>query len=348
MNTHPIQEWSDTVTREAEEHALRALDLASRHRVPPVPKAFEVFFTYAGKANEALTARLDQEMRSHEMIPPQLIEQIHGEYLASHMVSDGVARIGHRMDAELADVIDLIETGMAESDAFASTIRRAQGRLSGRPDPRQAKEIVDRLMSESAEHAASISRFSDSVQSVRAQFTSMQHELRELRQSVLMDHMTQLPNRRRFDEVLEQRVREAGRRGGALSAIFVDIDFFKSFNERWGRATGDAVLRKEAEILRQHLRDGWTAARIEGDVFALILPDVPLQAAEGVAEQIRLATSRIQLIKSATREKVAGISCSAAATALRPREDSAALIGRLDDFILRAKAAGRDQVWSGG
>lgn len=117
--------------------------------------------------------------------------------------------------------------------------------------------------------------------------------LRKQRESALehlaaTDTLTQLPNRRAFLARLEQewsRVQQGQAQPGVL--LMIDIDFFKRVNDTWGHAVGDQVLKHLAALLQQHLRGTDMAGRLGGEEFAVLLPQTPIQAGLGVAEQLR-------------------------------------------------------------
>lgn len=331
---------------EAAALASSALELARRHRVPPVPPAFEVWFAYAGGLHSDICTRIDRALDGPGGVDPALIHKLHDEFLSDEAVGAGVARIGDRMDSDLATVIDLIEDGMSASDTYAGTVRRVDDALARSVGEAELRRHLQALRQASRSHAERVGRFSDSVLALRAQFTSMQKELRELRQSVLIDHATQLPNRRRFDEALDAAMRQARRTRTGLAVMLADIDHFRAFNERWGKATGDQVIARFAEVLRRTMREGDLPARFGGDEFALILPATSLDAARALADAARDEFARLRLVRSDSRERVANLTASLAVTTPRPDETGARLMARLDDYLLRAKEAGRNQVWS--
>lgn len=88
------------------------------------------------------------------------------------------------------------------------------------------------------------------------------------------DTLTRLPNRRLFSDRLDQAIRSASRRGGRVALLLLDLDGFKQINDRHGHAAGDRVLETVAERLREAVREADTVARMGGDEFVVLLPDV--------------------------------------------------------------------------
>jgi diguanylate cyclase (GGDEF)-like protein/PAS domain S-box-containing protein len=107
-----------------------------------------------------------------------------------------------------------------------------------------------------------------------------------LREQSIRDHLTGLFNRRYMEETLERELHRASRRGLPLGIIMFDIDNFKHFNDTYGHAAGDAILRQLGSFLLEHVRGEDIACRYGGDEFILILPDAPLKVVQERADFI--------------------------------------------------------------
>jgi diguanylate cyclase (GGDEF)-like protein len=151
-----------------------------------------------------------------------------------------------------------------------------------------------------------------------------------LRTQVLSDALTGLLNHRAFYERVEGELAQAQRAGGELSVIAVDVDNFKSVNDRDGHIAGDRLLRRVAEVLRALCRETDAAGRVGGDEFLLVMPGLGAEAgavARRVVEQTFART---------------GVRVSAGAACMKQSElDAASLIDRADAALLAAKAAGK-------
>jgi diguanylate cyclase (GGDEF)-like protein len=159
------------------------------------------------------------------------------------------------------------------------------------------------------------------------------------------DALTGLPNRRAFDERMDDEWRRARRAGTPLSVLFIDVDYFKAYNDTYGHALGDDALSTVAHSIATAVRrPGDVPVRYGGEEFVVLLPDTPLEGALHIAEAIR---QRVEACEIAHRVSVHGtvtvsIGC---ATASPPGLGGAyALLGAADQQLYKAKAAGRDCV----
>jgi two-component system cell cycle response regulator len=167
----------------------------------------------------------------------------------------------------------------------------------------------------------------------------------------MIDPLTGLHNRR-YGLARLQSIAEAAQTSGAIFAVLVaDIDQFKSVNDRFGHAVGDAVLVQVAERLRQNLRAGDLLARIGGEEFLIALPDIALAEARGLAERLCSIMSDAPFDIGQGRALPVtlsiGLAISEGGSAPAHLETITEIVDRADRALMRSKAAGRNQVTIG-
>ncbi|MEO8672490.1 MAG: GGDEF domain-containing protein [Tahibacter sp.] len=164
----------------------------------------------------------------------------------------------------------------------------------------------------------------------------------ELYQLATSDPLTSLYNRRQFQELMEKEILRATRHLRALNLAFLDIDHFKSINDRYGHPAGDSVIRGIAELLRQSARADQLVARIGGEEFAVVYAEQSLDDASRAAERLRIAVEALRFDLGRGPERVT-ISIGVA-----PWQRGMTTLGDLmraaDEQLYRAKQAGRNQV----
>ena len=170
-----------------------------------------------------------------------------------------------------------------------------------------------------------------------------QWRLRERELEVLIgtDPLTGVANRRVFFERLEAELARSKRHGNPLSLMMVDVDHFKTINDRHGHQVGDVVLADIAKGLREALRTADVVARYGGEEFAIILPETDITEATRAAERVRAAISACRF--SGVSESVT-VTVSVGVACMQPNEASDELVFRADAALLDAKRGGRDRV----
>ncbi|MDZ4314693.1 MAG: diguanylate cyclase [Azonexus sp.] len=122
------------------------------------------------------------------------------------------------------------------------------------------------------------------------------HQRHLLESLAMIDSLTEIANRRRYNEVLENEWRRGERSCSPLSLAIIDVDHFKVYNDHLGHAEGDHVLRKIAGTLRNFVRrPGDLIARYGGEEFVLILPNTDATAATRIANEIRASIEALRL-----------------------------------------------------
>ncbi len=155
------------------------------------------------------------------------------------------------------------------------------------------------------------------------------------------DPLTGLLTRAWLDEDLPALAHQARAGGGSLTCMFVDIDEFKSVNDRFGHAVGDDVLRTVARLAVLDARESDPYVRYGGEEFLAFLLDTSLEGGLRAAERLRRSVQGHDWARIAPELRV---TCSAGVAQLRPAEDAAEWIARADAAMYAAKARGRNQV----
>jgi diguanylate cyclase (GGDEF)-like protein len=164
----------------------------------------------------------------------------------------------------------------------------------------------------------------------------------EIYRLMTTDGLTQLHNKRHFDEMLDREVARAKRYKRSFSLLVFDIDHFKSINDRLGHLAGDAILRQLGAVLLGRLRVNDVVARIGGEEFALITPEVGLDGARDLAGKIRrlIADTRFEFEGSPV-----DVTVSVGVAEWQPHyEDAVRLLEAADAKMYEAKRNGRNQV----
>jgi diguanylate cyclase (GGDEF)-like protein len=168
------------------------------------------------------------------------------------------------------------------------------------------------------------------------------HYHEEIYRLMTVDGLTQIFNRRYFNEALEREVNRAKRYDRALSLLTFDIDHFKKVNDTYGHLAGDSMLRVIAAAVKSRLRREDIFARTGGEEFAILVPEVALEGARVTAEKVRAVVEATPV-----KHDQDTLRCTVSVgVAQLTREDAAPedLYKRTDERLYDAKQGGRNRV----
>ncbi|MBL3519949.1 GGDEF domain-containing protein [Arcobacter lanthieri] len=163
-----------------------------------------------------------------------------------------------------------------------------------------------------------------------------------------IDGLTEIPNRRHFDQVFEKEWEYCLRNNKTLCTILIDIDFFKKYNDFYGHQVGDECLKKVAQTLKNSLnRSHDFVARYGGEEFVVILPDTNFEGAIKIAEILRNSIKELN-IPHKNSDVSNFVTISLGLSFVIPNNDITPeiLLRRADEALYQSKNTGRDKVSS--
>ncbi len=173
------------------------------------------------------------------------------------------------------------------------------------------------------------------------------HETAMYEKLAMIDPLTELFNRRHFSILANQELEHSLAHRHPLSVLFLDIDHFKSINDRYGHLSGDRVLISMASIMRNLLRDSDIIGRFGGEEFIAILPDTLLQQARQIGERIRKTISQSKVDTGHENISITvsiGITELLPSDMLNPHMSMTDLVHKADQALYIAKKNGRNRV----
>ena len=235
-------------------------------------------------------------------------------------------------------VLSSKEAALDKSEAFSNG---ASDYLVKLPD---RIELIARIRAHSRSYLAQMQR-DEAYRALRELQTQLEQKNKELERLSSLDGLTGIPNRRIFDETLENEWKRSCRDLKPLSLLLIDIDYFKPYNDNYGHQGGDDCLKQVAGALRAKLkRGGDMVARYGGEEFVVILPATDIKGAAATAKTLCSVINEMNLphAHSKASDHVT-ISIGVASMLPKAEDDPSRLITLADEALYTAKEQGRNR-----
>ncbi len=326
--------------------AISALDLVRKHLTPPNPKTFEFWYQYADGSNLELKAEVDTLLkRGPGTLSMYDVEQFYDQYIAGASEEDDAERNASTgLGDELKAVHEVLKNYVEHSKSFGDTLNVSMGELTPDATAQQIAKTVKCLIGENQRMEEETSELRNSVEHSQEQVKQLESRLQKAKDVSLFDPLTQLRNRRYYDQELPKLIIKSALDGTPMCLAVADIDHFKRVNDNFGHQIGDGILKLFADLLMKNIKGRDLVVRYGGEEFVVLLPETQLADAKALLEQIRKKLEGLSLSVRTTGQTVGNVTSSFGLVQLKPDEDKNALFERADQLLYRAKEEGRNRI----
>ncbi len=334
MHLDPDRDWKDHIAGQALRQ-IQELDLALE------PNSFELWYTFFSGRHKALTEAVNALLAATGRPSARDLTRLYEQFLFPTKAATRIHTIGALVHTQSSALINVIEEASDATHGYETRLSSAAPRLAlGRMDGMQS--IVDELLSWTIDIQTANSLLVGRLKSAAEQVRQLQDQLDQVRLESMTDPLTEVGNRKYFENSLSQHVNSE--ESWPLSLLIVDLDNFKQFNDRHGHVVGDDVLRLAASTIKHNCRRDDVVCRYGGDEFAIIVPRTPLREALLLGEAIRAAIAARELHRRSTHESLGRLLISIGAAEFRPGETADDFVERADHWMYAAKQARRDRT----
>ncbi|MEP7030750.1 MAG: GGDEF domain-containing protein [Pseudolabrys sp.] len=315
-------------------------------RQAATPRNYEIWYAYATGYHPSLNQKINETLTQSGGLSEADLDQIYSTYLSPMRLTDKIDNVGNQVMGEIEQVMAMIDAAAGSASSYTHSLADMTEKLDSSKDRDGVRSIVESLVQTTKEMEASNQQLEARLNASKQEIDELQVNLEAVRTESLTDPLTQLANRKFFDNTLAQAIADARDKNEPLSLLMTDIDHFKNFNDSFGHLTGDQVLRLVAISVKQNVKGQDTAARYGGEEFAIVLPNTVLRSAITVADHIRRAVMTKELMKRSTGEHLGRVTISIGVATWHKNDTMQTLIERSDTCLYAAKRHGRNRVMS--
>jgi diguanylate cyclase len=331
---------------EDREQAAEILRLAvaamGKQPAAPNPAHYALWYEHCAGLNPGLSRVLEARTAVGSVLTDEDVWQLHGEHIAAreHRQYEAVRADLHRI---LNDTATETKKAQAQTSRIDESIADHQERLISPADAADVQRTVVDLLSDTGKMRSVAAELSAQLRASTEEVNSLTQSLHRAQSEALRDPLTDLRNRRGFDQSAADLRLQRGNLNN-LALLMIDIDHFKAVNDTHGHVLGDKVLRAVAHVLKSNIKGRDVAARVGGEEFAVLLPDTSVGGAVTLGKQFCALVSHGRIKRAAGDGTIGQVTLSIGVAVARSGESLESLMERADAALYSAKRAGRARV----
>lgn len=345
-----MNEFVDTAVRGPQAYALarKAIEAMEAANIWPTPLNYELWLHYIQSPDSPLAREMQRLLDAGTPFTDAVAEMLATEFLPRSRLSEEIRDAGAVLNRELAAVTVAIDKAREVQVQYAETLADAKGRFDEADPLSPLSELITTLSKATRRiqrHTVVLER---RLESSHNEVNKLRSHLEQVRRDAMTDALTNLANRKAFDESLETLCAQHDERGGHLSLAVIDIDMFKRFNDTWGHQTGDQVLRYVAAAISRMAQFPRIAARYGGEEFAIAFPSEEAATVEAALNALRADIASRALRRRSTNDDLGIVTISAGVAHRQKHESPLQLMERADAALYVSKRSGRNKITSAG
>ncbi|MEI6557742.1 MAG: GGDEF domain-containing protein [Rhodospirillaceae bacterium] len=324
--------------------ATRALDRIAAERLEPFPANFTLWFSYYSDILPDLTRMIDVLAKSGQPFNQARCDELFQRFFGSDAEARAIREAGERTQTAIGKLQEVLREAESGISRYGEALGGFHSSLDDQAPLERLRAAVAAIAAETEAIAEEHRRLQRRLSETGSALSQLRARLYSARRELMIDSLTGIANRKGFEAALTDAAAAAQAEAQPMSLLMIDLDHFKSFNDRHGHLVGDMVLRLTAKVLTDCVKGRDTVARFGGEEFVVILPGTRLQDAVCLADHLRQTLGRKQIINRNRTENFGTVTLSIGVAEYRPRESFYDLINRADAALYLAKRTGRDRV----
>jgi len=293
-----------------------------------------------------LTKVVDSMIEKKMTFNEELSEKLYEKFFSAEKELKTIVETGATFQKELKKIVSVLKETGEDTSLHTNTLMEQMSKLSDFEGANELKDIVKVIIDDTDKMQAQSQKLESKLEESTFKIESLQSNLENARIESRTDALTNIGNRKFFEEKIEEYVTNHKKLGHDLCLIPCDIDFFKKFNDNFGHQIGDQVLKVVAHVIKKELGLQGSAARYGGEEFAILLPKAKLGDAIELADHIRKVISERIIKNKNTGANFDRITMSFGVASMNANMTADDLIQKLDSALYLSKANGRNMVQS--
>ena len=328
--------WTDQLSQ-------KAIQKATELNLPLNPEIYEVLFVYFLGSHKSLSTAFDALTAQTCSPTARDLARLHQTHLSARSTAGRIDSIGESVRDQTTSIATAITTASTATAHYQHVLATAGHVLQLESTSGSARFAIDKIIAWTEHISSTNALLVQQLQLAAERVAALQQQLDDVRKDAMTDPLTGVGNRKLFDLTLSRTLPRATE-DEPLSLLLIDVNHFKDFNDTYGHAVGDDILRLIARTLQDSVRDGELVCRVGGDEFATILPEQSLHDALAMGERISTQITQRKLYRRSTKQTIGRLSVSIGASEWNTGDTAETLFEKADHWMYAAKRASQTQA----
>ncbi len=325
--------------------ARKVIVKMSQNKIPISPENYLVWFEYFIEGNKDLKADIDKILSLGKEFTPSINKKIYNKYFIDKS-NKNLLSTHQEIQKILKSVFDEILLSSELTSDYGGKLKSYSVELGSTLEPSGIRTIVKRMIKDTTRAAETSLILKSRLEKTKAEAQTLKEKLEVAERKVMIDPLTELNNRKAFNNKIKELYDEFQIKKNPFSVVFLDIDFFKKVNDTHGHQIGDEILQVVSGVLKESLKGKDFAARYGGEEFVVLLQTTTLKNAVTVADNIRKEVHKTKLKLTDTGKEMDRVTISLGVSQIREKDTIDSVLKRADDALYLAKDSGRNNVKS--
>lgn len=314
--------------------------------VLPTPKNYHLWYTYSAQSDLNLTKVVDSMVAKKMQFNEELNEKLYEKFFSAEKELKTIVETGATFQKELAKIVNVLKEAGNDTSQHTQSLMDHMDKLSDFDGSNELKDIIKVVIADTDNIKQQSQMLETKLEQSTVKIEGLQTNLDNARIESRTDALTNIGNRKFFEEKISEYMTNFKTTGDDLCLILCDIDFFKKFNDNYGHQIGDQVLKVVAHVIQKELGLQGSAARYGGEEFAVLVPKAKLADGIELAEKMRSIISQRIIKNKNTGVNFGRITMSFGVANASRGTTIEQLIQRSDSALYLAKSNGRNMVQS--
>jgi len=321
----------------------RLVEMFEEQNINPSPLNYYVWYQYIKGDIPKFRQEMDTILNDPFGYTDRVGRRLYDEFLKE---DDSAATEFDRAFRRLIDVmVKKMNAWTDKLESHTKELDRCTSELSNPDiDAQKVKDITDTVLSAANTMKESSAAFQKEMIESSEEVKMLRQKLIEARSEAMQDELTEIGNRKMFNNSITELMFNYQSKPGKLCLILTDIDHFKKFNDNYGHLVGDSILRYFANIMKKLTGNDETVCRYGGEEFAILLAECSIEKAAKKADEIRIALENTHLKRKDENKPISTVTASFGVAVFNGSESSEEFIARADKALYKAKDSGRNRV----